>query len=105
MYQSEEQSVFLLGSEGVEVEVGEELTIGAKGNGISLGTLTVPQDRAVVVSEVEVIGAPIDAWVDSSEPGFPKNEVIVGEGVNKGVKVVRVVVTGNGKGTGKVGKG
>ena len=60
----------------MKVHVGEESAIGA---GLDVGgseSSAVPFDGGVVVSEVEGVGTPIDVWVDVSEPGFPKNEVV-----------------------------
>jgi len=85
------------------VKVGEELAVGAKGDGVGLCAATAPQNREVIVCEVEVIASPVDKWVDGGKPRFAKNEVVIGERVDKGVKGIRIIVAGDGEGTGKGG--
>ena len=43
---------------------------------------------------------PVDEWVDGGQPGLSKDEIIVGERVNYGIKGVGVVVMRNGEGAG-----
>lgn len=83
--------------EGVEVEVREETALRTESNRVRLSTTTAPEDSAAVVGEVEVVVSPVDERVDSGEPGFAEDEVVVGEGIDECFEVVGVVVAVDGE--------
>ena len=41
--------------------------------------------------ELEGVCLPVDIWVDGSEPWLAKDKVILGEGVDNGIQLVRIV--------------
>jgi len=57
------------------------------------------------MGEVEVVGSPVDGRVDGSQPGFAEDEVIVGEWVDECIKIVGIVVAGDGEGANGGGDG
>jgi hypothetical protein len=61
----------------------------------------VPENRFIVVGEMEVIISPVDERINGGKPGFTKDEVIIREGVGEGTEFVEVVVTANGEGGGR----
>ena len=84
------------------MEVTEETTLGPKGNRVGLCTTAAPKDFFVVMGEVEIVISPVDIGIDVGQPGFAEDEMVVVEGVDKGIEFVIVVVAGNGE-SGDVG--
>ena len=79
------------------MEVREELSLRAKGDGVGVGTSAAPKDGFAVVGEVKVIVAPVDERVDCGEPWFTKDEIVVREGVGECIEFIRVVVAVDGE--------
>jgi hypothetical protein len=79
----------------VKVEMIQKATAGAGSDRGSGSTTTSPKDLLAIVCKVEIICSPVDRRVDGSEPGFTEDEIVVLERVEEGIKIIRVLVSGD----------